>query len=559
MIPNDSPARGGRPLPLRVVAVAPPDHAEGELGRGVLTGADPASLFNACRYAAALAVSGVSAWGQSNWSGTRKSRRDCIILLDSLREDVAAFEKLLREQRPNLLIVGSMTVCFPGAIACAALAKKMFGDEICILLGGRHPSETIYKSPDGNIVQHPGSPLELMRNGTIERVFDVVVAGQGEYLIAQVGEMVAEFGRRGQPPVGVRERIGELVECPGDWIAGVVAGDSIRAVESAGRPIDYNELLPPCTLFGISEAFDVFDGRPTAHVFSDTGRGCIFDCDFCSERYSVVGRPVQLNDSPERLFRQLKAAVQVVREDHPEKPGASAFVEDSTLLVGAKPALRKLANLIIDSGIDIHFGAQLTVDQILQRQDELRLLRKAGLSYLFVGVETMDSSVANTLSKNSKKASEEPWIDRSFQALLSLHQLGMKSCVALVFGLGEPHESRLDVLERIKGWRRDYGFPARLSMNWGVQHPLQTLRRDGSDYTYHEWSVPPGPFLEQFKNFGESTYRYPMHGVERPVLAELMELSAFAKEIVELKPGDSRPPKHAVPQTIWLERADSMV
>ncbi|MES2939400.1 MAG: B12-binding domain/radical SAM domain-containing protein [Pseudomonadota bacterium] len=547
-----------RELPLRVVALAPPDHAEGELGRGVLTGADPASLFNACRYAASLAVKGVSAWGESNWTGDRKSRRRSFILLDSLKEDVAAFEELLHEQQPNLLIIGSMTVCFPGAIACAALAKQMFGDRICIVLGGRHPSETVYASPEGEIVHHPGSPLELMRNGTIGRVFDIVVAGQGEYLIAQLGEIVADLEKRGVPAVQARMDIDKLGACPGDWIVGRLDGQEIVTARGAGGDVDYNNLLPPCELFGISEAFDVFDGRPTAHVFSDTGRGCIFDCDFCSERYSVVGRPVQLSDSPERLFRQLEAAVRVVREDWPDKPGASAFVEDSTLLVGSKPALRKLAKLILDSGLDIQFGAQLTVDQILLRQEELKLLRKAGLSYMFVGVETMDSEVSLTLSKNAKKASDERWIDRSFQALLSLHQMGIKSCVALVFGLGEPHESRMDVLSKVKAWRSTYGFPARLSMNWGVQHPLQTLRNDGSDYTYHEWSVPPGPFLEQFKNFGESTYRYPMHGVERPVLSELVEVSEFAREIVELKPGDApAPPRSLARETIWVEAAQS--
>lgn len=542
-------------LPLRVVALAPPDHAEGELGRGVLTGADPASLFNACRYAASLAVNGVSAWGKSNWAGNRRSRRDCFILLDSFKEDVGAFEDLLRKERPNFLIIGSMTVCFPGAIACAAIAKKMFGDDICVVLGGRHPSETIYKNEDGTVSHLPGSPLELMRNGTIDPVFDIVVSGQGEYLIATIGELIAGMAQDGVKPIQMRHEIQRLTECPGDWTVGILEGGDILTVQGVGTDIDFNDLLPPCELFGISEAFDVFEGRPTAHVFSDTGRGCIFDCDFCSERYSVVGRPVQLADGADRLFRQLQAAVKVVKEDHPDAPGASAFVEDSTLLVGSKPSLRKLANLILDSGLDIRFGAQLTVDQILLRQEELKLLHRAGLTYMFVGVETSDVSVATTLSKNSKKDAEEEWIDRSFRALVSLHQMGIKSCIALVFGLGETHESRLAVLGKIKAWRRDYGFPARLSMNWGVQHPLQTLRNDGSDYTYHEWSVPPGPFLEQFKNFGESTYRYPMHGVERPVLKEVIEVSSFAKEIVELKPGDAPIPEESASRTIWMEPA----
>jgi len=49
--------------------------------------------------------------------------------------------------------------------------------------------------------------------------------------------------------------------------------------------------------------------------------------------------------------------------------------------------------------------------------------------------------------------------------------------------------------------------------------------------------------------------RYPMHGVKRPVLEELVALSTFAREIVELSPGDAMPPVEIRPQTIWLESA----
>ena len=49
---------------LRVLAIAPPDHLAGTAGEGVLMGADPASLYNACRYAAFKADHNMGAWGE---------------------------------------------------------------------------------------------------------------------------------------------------------------------------------------------------------------------------------------------------------------------------------------------------------------------------------------------------------------------------------------------------------------------------------------------------------------------------------------------------------------
>jgi hypothetical protein len=57
-------------------------------------------------------------------------------------------------------------------------------------------------------------------------------------------------------------------------------------------------------MFGITASFDVFDGRLTGHVFSDTGSGCVFDCHFCSERRSITGRLAQPDTAAHRLVLQ---------------------------------------------------------------------------------------------------------------------------------------------------------------------------------------------------------------------------------------------------------------
>jgi hypothetical protein len=50
------------------IAVSAPEFSELGLGTQVLTSKDPASLYNACRYATFLADNDIGPWGESNWA-----------------------------------------------------------------------------------------------------------------------------------------------------------------------------------------------------------------------------------------------------------------------------------------------------------------------------------------------------------------------------------------------------------------------------------------------------------------------------------------------------------
>ena len=109
-------------MSLRVLAVAAPDRKFNPQGQLMTGSKDPVSLYNACREAARLAIEGIGPWGESNWAGDRKKRQSAIMLMRSL-EEMAEFEEKLRTIRPNLLLIGAMSLCLPGAIACAQKAK----------------------------------------------------------------------------------------------------------------------------------------------------------------------------------------------------------------------------------------------------------------------------------------------------------------------------------------------------------------------------------------------------------------------------------------------------
>jgi B12-binding domain/radical SAM domain protein len=437
--------------------------------------------------------------------------------------------------RPNLLLIGSMSICLPGAVACARLAKDLLGEEVCVVLGGRHASESVFRGPSGEVVHHPSSPLRLMAEGAVPQVFDIVTSGDGEHLVVALGELVARQVKLHRKPAKARDELRRLANVPGCWIVGRQHGAQVETIVGRGPELNPDSLPPPCALFGVQARFNVFGGRPTAHVFSDVGSGCIYDCTFCSERGSVTGRLRALETSADRLFEQVAAAVRVIADDYPGQ-GASAFCEDSTFLAFTPRLIERFVDRMSRAGLEVRLGGQLTIDQTLRASHLLPGLRSVGLEYLFVGVETFSPAEVGGMSKDVGER-HGAWIARAESAFETLDAAGIVGGAAILFGLGESQVSRLSLLEQLRTWRASTGMPYPVSLNWAVQHPL--LGRDGgTGYQYMDWAIPEGPFLEAFRDYGEASIRYPLAGVPQPTLADLLELRAAAADL--LRPPTSR-------------------
>lgn len=521
-------------MSLRVVAISAPQWIKKPPEKHYnIDSVDPASLFNACRVAAILADQKIGAWGESNWAVSRQQRRKKLLLMNSLLESMPYFEKLLMQEQPNLLLIGAMSLCFPGAIACAKRAKEIFGDKIFIVLGGWHASETIYvhASQPSIVRHHVSSPTWLMQHNLIPSVFDLVISGSGEFVIAILGEMIASLIKKGQPLHKLCHELEAHKQITGRWIASFVKAGQIIDVQSRAYPIDYNQLVPPCSLFGVGSSFNVFDGALTAHVFSDTGRGCAYDCYFCSERRSVNGPLLQVQQAPHRLYRQLEAACRTIQTDNPGKQ-ASAFVEDSVLLTGKIHNLHALADLLEANPLPIHFGGQLTIPQILARQEVLLRLKECGLNYFFVGLETLAPNEIGGMNKAFGQLGEH-WIYSAEKVLEFFATNGIRYGCALLFGLGEPHGRRLQLLSTIKNWQERYQLPYPVSLNWATQHPLMG-NDGGANYHYIDWGISDDSFLEAFAGFGEASTLYPLVNVLSPRLAEVQEIAKFAARLNSL-------------------------
>lgn len=484
---------------------------------------EPFSLQNAIRHAASLAEKRIGVWGKSNWN-TIAGRKKSIVMLHYYRDEIDSLKNKLRKIRPQILFIGSMSLSFPGAIEIARAARDILGDKAFIVLGGKHTTETFYED-DGKINHHAGSPLLLMQSGRMGRCFDLVVSGDGEEIVVSIGNIIAKMLENSMPLTEFYNYSGELKEAGGGWIAGWVdEHNSMVTVKSPGKAINRKDLVSEIDLFGIKNKFDIFGAKFTAHAYSHTSRGCIFNCYFCSERRKINGNPKDISKAPFWLYKQFRDVSDYSNQNYSADAG-SIFVEDSILLNGHLKALNIFCDLLELNKIKVNFGCQFTIDFILNPMNRpvLKRLQRNGLLYVFFGFETSNETIAASMSKNTN--SDEKWIKRNVDVIRVLTGLGIRSGVSVLFGLGESQEERIGLLSFLTNVLKTCGGPQVVSMNIATQHPLQG-DDDGLDYDYLEWGTQENsPYLPYFHTlFGEASEKYVLRDKRIPSLEDLKEI-----------------------------------
>lgn len=501
---------------LRFCAIAAPQWVRSHRDstqRLSLNSRTPFSLQNAMRCLADKAQKGelVCNWEDPYLLG------ESILLLDDYGDNVQMLKERLEAIRPNVLFLGTMTLSFPGAVRIAVTAKQMFGDDVLVVLGGKHVNETFYM--DGkNPSHHKASPLKLMQAKKIDHVFDIVVSGDGEYVSSRIAEMVDNFLKKGLSPHSILTNMDEISSADGTWCLGWIdESNEIRTMVGT-RPIDRNQLPVPAEVFGVDSRFPIFGTDYTAHVYSDSGQGCVRDCSFCSERRSVSGLIQQPATGADRLFRQLCAVKRIGEENC---CSMSAFVEDSILLTGNPQQLGRLADMMEKSCFHMKFGCQFTIGDLTNQrvQSEIIRLQKHGLCYIYTGMETLNPEVAAAFSKNRSK--ETPWLTQNEKALAFVRETGLSFGVSVLFGLGESQADRLLHLETLALWKERYGNPQVVSLNWATEHPLFNK----SEHEFVEWGTDDDdPRLGLMQEiFGEASARYCFHPL--PGLEELQQIA----------------------------------
>lgn len=135
-----------------------------------------------------------------------------------------------------------------------------------------------------------------------------------------------------------------------------------------------------------------------------TSIGCAFSCSFCVIPHLMNGKYVQR--TPEDVVEELAA----LDEEY------IYFVDDEMFL--NKERIMKIADLLLERGVTKKYISWARSDTIVNHPEIFRLWKKAGLSTLYVGLESMDE-------KRLKEYKKRAGTDTNKKAVAVLREIGI--------------------------------------------------------------------------------------------------------------------------------------
>jgi hypothetical protein len=213
-------------------------------------------------------------------------------------------------------------------------------------------------------------------------------------------------------------------------VAGEVEGGRLSAIvedvlRGKAQPL-YNLLTPTPSLLNVpipritKDEFENFSSRFTT---IDTGRGCVFTCDFCTI-INVQGRTMRYRD-PEQV-------VQFVRESYHEAGVSHSFFTDDN--TARNPRWRELFSKLICMREEekIPFTFMMQSDLAARKMpggDFFELASRAGCNQVFFGVESVNRENLRSQDKYQNQVSE-------YKDLIEhCHALGITCHAGYILGL----------------------------------------------------------------------------------------------------------------------------
>jgi anaerobic magnesium-protoporphyrin IX monomethyl ester cyclase len=307
----------------------------------------------------------------------------------------------------DVICVGISIVTGPMIVEAIEVARavKAARSDVPVVLGGWHPSTLAEQSLTAPYV-------------------DIVVRGQGEVTFGEIlDRLLAHSSLEGIKGCSFRAADG-------------------RIVHNAPRPTVNISELP-------AKAYHLVDIEPYAKlcgrrwIYYTSSHGCPYDCSFCSNA-SLYGRA--WNALPaERVVQELVEVVARFRLD-------LVSIVDDNFLVDRERGVQIAAGLL-QAGAKFDWCVQTTANFLLRSSDEeVRLMRRSGLTRVFIGAESGSDDVLRSVNKVR------------FQGTKILHRVaekcyraGITCTFSLIFALpDETEEDRRQTLAMIREIKSKY-------------------------------------------------------------------------------------------------------
>jgi radical SAM superfamily enzyme YgiQ (UPF0313 family) len=333
----------------------------------------------------------------------------------------------------HLIIVNPLAVA-----TLSAYLRKVFGSQVDLVVrcSQFEPISKIIADIDKEHPEIIGLSLQIgsykQMEGFMKKIKDIMPGWDKKPRIV-FGNVIATFASKillknypdalavvGEGEYALEEIVRKTLKAGNDFseIPNLIYIKDGKVVENKRVPFHLDELEIP--------SFDYMENivKANGHVWIEASRGCNSRCVFCS-RYPVrMTKWVPINtDKVLAVISELNVRFGIRH---------FRFSDDDFLGTGSEYGMihaKEIANGIIKKGLDITFDISTQVKSVysdkdlvidsINKEEVFKLLQRAGLTQVFLGVE---SGSCGQLKRFGKPAS----VDENFKAVNKLHCLGIQ-------------------------------------------------------------------------------------------------------------------------------------
>lgn len=338
--------------------------------------------------------------------------------------DDERLEQIIRQNAPDVVLATAITPMIYQAQKTLEIARRAKPDCVTVL-GGIHPT-FMYSQVLGE------APW-----------IDYIVRGEGEEIAVELLKAIEDHSH-------LQRR---------DQIRGIAYLADGKVVATPARPVieDLDSLTPDWSLLEWDKY--IYIPLNTRVAVPNFARGCPFTCRFCSQwkfwRKYRVRDPKKFADEIETLVRDFNVGFFILADEEPtiHRKKFVAFCKE-----------------LIERKIDVKWGINTRVTDILRDRDLLPLFRKAGLVHVSLGTEAAAQLKLDRFRK-------ETTIEENKLAIRLLKEAGMVAEAQFIMGLENETKETIEETYRLaQDWKPDMA-------NWNM-------------YT-------PWPFAELFEELGD--------------------------------------------------------
>ncbi|WP_456433647.1 cobalamin-dependent protein [Thermosulfuriphilus sp.] len=306
--------------------------------------------------------------------------------------------------RPHILATGAITATVNDCLKLCSLAKEI-DPQIVTVLGNVHPSFMFE---------------EVLASGVV----DFVVRGEGEITFC---ELVQCLSQSGDP-----QKVAGLA---------FIKEGSLFLTPERSFVADLDQLQPAWDL--VDWSIYTYHPRPGSRLaIVSSSRGCIAGCLFCSQR--LFWRGNWRARSPQGFVAELEA----LRVNY----GVDVVMISDEYPTRDRQRWERILDLLIERDLGIEILMETRVDDILRDKDLLEKYRLAGVSHIYVGVESPDQKKIDFFKKDIR-------VEASKEALDIINGVDIVSETSFVVGTpDETRESLEKTLELAKFYDPDMAF-----------------------------------------------------------------------------------------------------